>query len=422
MTTLDQKSALASSRPTLLLIGTSYKQSPISFREALVRALSGKEGKALLKNLPGAEETVLLSTCNRTELYAVSNNPERTVHAFRSRIQGLLNNVDESHFFVQEGSGAIEHLFRVSSGLDSIVLGEPQILSQVRDAGIAARIERNARGVLSPLFDRAFRVGNRLRTSYRLGSGEASLSSLAIGVAKQLLKKRRPNVLLIGTGKMIQLAAKELQTMNARLYIASKRDGIPPGLGGAKMVVYDRVPKVASRCDLVISATNSTGYVLTKHDVRGGRRKLIIDLGMPRNIDPAIRGTKNVELLNLDDLAMRRPARAASYPQLRKGESQISKEVDEFERWLIETRFSDTLGRLYGWAHLVRDEEVQRALKKLHLSSARQRKVLDSLGRRVVSKLLSKPTLFVRNQNTALEELERLRILQAVFDLGEDGN
>src|SRR3989441_5509776 len=337
MTTLNQKSALASSHPTLLLIGTSYKQSPISFRETLVRALSGKEGKTLLKNLPGAEETVLLSTCNRTELYAVSNNPERTVHAFRSRIQELVNDVDESHFFVLEGSGAIEHLFRVSSGLDSLVLGEPQILSQVRDAGTAARIERSARGVLSPLFDRAFRVGNRVRTSYRLGSGEASLSSLAIRVAKQRLKKTRPNVLLIGTGKMIQLAAKELQKMNAQLYIASKRDGIPPGLGGAKMVVYDRVPKVASRCDLVISATNSTGYVLTKHDVRGSRRKLIIDLGMPRNIDPAIRGAKNVELLDLDDLAMRRPAQTSRYPQLRKVESQISKEVDEFEKRLIET-------------------------------------------------------------------------------------
>ncbi len=422
MTTLDQTSALTTPHPTLLLIGTSYKQSPISFRETLVRALSGENGKTLLKNLPGAEETVLLSTCNRTELYAVSNNPERTVQAFRSRLRGLLDNADESHFFVLEGSATIGHLFRVSSGLDSIVLGEPQILSQVRDAGINARIERSAKGVLSPLFDRAFRVGNRLRTSYRLGSGEASLSSLAIRVAKERMKKPRPKVLLIGTGKMIQLAAKELQKRNARLYIASKRDGVPPSLGGAKMVRYNRVPLVASRCDLVISATNSTGYVLTKQDIGGSRRKLIVDLGMPRNIDPAIRGTKNVELLDLDDLAMGRRARTSKHPQLQKAESQVSKEVDEFEKWLIETRFSDTLGRLYGWAHQVRDEEVQRASRKLHLSSVRQRKVLDSLGRRVVSKLLSKPTLFVRNRKTALEEQERLRILQAVFDLGEDGN
>ena len=421
MTTLDQNSDFARSHPTILLVGTSYRHSPISFRETLVRALSGNEGKTLLENLPGAEETALLSTCNRTELYAVSNDPERTTRAFRSRIQQLLNNLDESHFFVLEGSAAIEHLFRVSSGLDSIVLGEPQILSQVRDAGIAARLEGSAKGVLSPLFDRAFRVGRRLRTSFRFGSGEASLSSLAISVAKQRLKKTRPNVLLIGTGKMVQLAAKELQKMKAQLYIASKRDGVPAILGYAKKVRYDRVPKVASRSDLIISATNSAGYVLTKNDLKGSGRKLIVDLGMPRNIDPAIRGTKNVELLDLDDLARKKSPRTPRSQRLLKAESQISKEVEEFERWLIETRFSDGLAKLYGWAHHVRDEEVQRAAKKLHLSSNRETKVLDSLGRRVVSKLLSKPTIFVRNRNSAMTEVERLRILQAVFDLGEDG-
>ncbi len=422
MTTLDRNPDLARPRPSILLVGTSYRHSPISFRETLVRALSGSEGKALLRNLPGAEETALLSTCNRTELYAVSNDQEMTIRAFHSRIRQLLNGLDESHFFALEGSSAIEHLFRVSSGLDSIVLGEPQILSQVRDAGVSARLEGSAKGVLSPLFDRAFRVGSRLRSSYRLGSGDASLSLLAIRVARERLKKTRPNVLLIGTGKMIQLAARELLKMNAQLYLASKREGVLARFGTANIVRYDQVPKVALRSDLVISATNSAGYLLTKDDLRGSRRTLIVDLAMPRNIDPAVRGMKNVELLDLDDLARNKPPHTSRSQRLLKAELQISKEVDEFDKWLIETRFSDGLAKLYGWAHLMRDEEVRRAAKKLRLSTKRERKVIDSLGRRMVSKLLSKPTLFVRNRNSTIPEMERLRILQAVFDLGEDGN
>jgi len=422
VTTLDQRSELDRFLPSILLIGTSYRHSPISFRETLVRALSGKDGKTLLTNLASAEETVLLSTCNRTELYAFSRDTEKTIHAFHSRLQEVLPNTDASRFFAMRGSAAIEHLFSVSSGLDSIILGEPQILSQVKGAGVSARREGSARGVLSPLFDRAYRVGHRIRTSHRLGSGEASLSSLAIRVAKQRLKRPRPRVLLIGSGNMIQIAAKELQKMNAQLYVASKRDSLPKSLGGPKIVGYEELARVASRCDLLISATTSARYLLKKNDIRGRRPKLIIDLGMPRNIDPAIRGTKNNELLDLDDLARTRPLRASSSKQLQKAESQISYEVGEFDRWLIETRFSSGLAKLYRWAHLVRDEEVQRALRKLRLPSRRERRVIDSLGRRVVSKLLSRPAHFVRNKNSSLSETERLRILQTVFDLGREGS
>lgn len=400
--------------PQLTLIGTSYKSSGLGFRETLARNVREDH---LDDALVTADESALLSTCNRFELYFVSRTPKETSAALLQHLQGLTGlNLIEPSFYQLRGPQAVEHLFRVASGLESVVVGEPQILSQVRAAGVRSRSRGDARAILSPLFDRAYRAGSRVREAYGLQSDEMSLSDLAIDAVNRLHPGRKV-VMLIGTGKMIRLAARRLKGRAKRLYVVSKRKTPPPGLGWCTLIKYSEVKRVAEKCDVLISATAAERPLITPDVVEGRRKRVVVDLGMPRNVSESVRSLRNVRLMDLDDLA-RLASRQRMSRDLKDAETAVSKEAQEFYGWLLQTRLSTTLADLYAWAEAVREEELKRATSKLKPISERELRVIDAMGRRIVSKLLARPTRFARKKHMVLSEEKKLELLRSVFGAG----
>jgi glutamyl-tRNA reductase len=402
---------LASSE--LLVVGTSYKTSNLQFREELARLFSAR-GLRAIRSFPGVTESALLSTCNRLELYLVTTSPESTVHSFTDFLKRRLPDRSfERAIFASTGLGAVAHLFRVAAGLESVVLGESQILAQVNHAGRVSRRAGTSKGVLSPLFDRASRVGVRVRTSYDFGSGESSLSDLAVEAVLESVPPK-PDVLLIGTGKVVQFAARRLQGKARRFYVATRRNDVPRALAESVLIPYREIPKVAKKCDAVISATTTEEPLLAEGDFDGRRKRVIVDLGMPRNISGSVRDLPGVSLVDLDDLA-KKAHRSKSPRELKEGEGAVSREATEFYAWLVQTRLSSIISELFAWANGVRDEESARAVRRLGLSSARERRVVEAMGRRIVSKIMARPVRFARSRHGIMTEEEKLDLLRSVF-------
>lgn len=398
----------------LSVVGTSFKSSDLGFRETLAKGVGRNQIDDFLAS---AKESALLSTCNRFELYLVSTSPSGTCAAL---LEGIRNETGlkrvEAAFYERRGTEAVRHLFRVAAGLESVVVGEPQILSQVRAAGVASRSERNAKGILAPLFDRAYRVGSHVRAAYGLGSGEASLSDLAVEVVNDAMPGRH-DVMLVGTGKMVQVASRRLKGNARRLYVASRRRSTPTGLEGCTLIRYSDIKKTASRCDVLISATNAERPLLGKDDLKGRRKRVVVDLGMPRNVSASVRELPNVRLVDLDDLAnMARPRMSSRI--LEEAEAATSREASEFYDWLVQTRLSSTLADLFAWANDVREGELSRAKGRLKSLPVRQVRVLDAMGRRIVSKLMARPAQFARRRQKDLSEEEKLELLRSVFGVG----
>lgn len=397
--------------PQLIMIGTSHRSGTIEFRESLARAVRSDH---VLESLSEAKEFALLSTCNRFELYAATNSPEETSYSFFQAVAGATGLKDARDSFYQaSGPDVVRHLFRVATGLDSVIVGEPQILGQVRAAGISSRKDGKAGAILAPLFDRAYRVGSRVRSESGLESDDVSLSDLAVEAVGRLSPGKH-DFMLIGTGKMVRLAARRLSRGSGRIFVVTRRRTAPKGLEWTTFVPYSKMKKTAKHCDVIVSATSTERPILKEGDLKGRRRKIVVDLGMPRNVSPGVRRLPNVRLLDLDDLAEFAKAWRTSAPH-RKAEASTAREADGFYDWLVQTRLSTALADLYSWADAIRAEELRRALGKLSLRSDRDRRVLDAMGRRIVSKLLARPTRFARKKQGAMTEEDKLELLKSVF-------
>jgi glutamyl-tRNA reductase len=404
------KPSAATRASSIILVGTSFKTSSLAFREALAARLSRESAK--LPRLSGVKEYAQLVTCNRIEMLVGTDSAttaERALLSWLSRTPGT----SPGSTYVHRDVDAIAHLFRVASGLDSMVLGEEQILAQVRDAGVAARTSRSSRGTLSALFDASVNVGRRARET--LKQADESVSSTALRFALGRLPRAPRNVLLIGTGKTTRLAANQLG--GARLYVATRRASLP-SFSRATIVSHKDLRRVATRCDLIISATKHRGYVLKKGDL-DGKRRVILDLAFPRNVDPELNAGR-VEVYNLDDLAKEFASRPESpAPEARRAEELVSAEAESFSRWLLASRQSTALSRVYLWAEGNRREEADAALRRLPRLSARERKVVEAMSRRLVSKLLAPPTSFVKSSSPELPQDWRLDLVQRIFEQGE---
>jgi glutamyl-tRNA reductase len=395
-----------------MLIGTSFKTSSIKFRETVAHFLLQNDPAHFLRSLPNVQEFAILVTCNRIETFIATDEPARTAASFFSQMERVVGDAKVA-FHVERNFDAVTHLFKVASGLDSLVVGEEQILEQLKKAGTESKISGSSKSILSSLFDAAINVGKRIRSSHRLPSSNSSVSAFALRFAVNRLGKKPRKVLLVGTGKTAKLAVTGLKS---KVYVVSKRKDIPKSFAKATVVSRRELKRVAKECDLIISATKSAGYVIKKGDLRDDRSVILLDLAFPRNIDPNFRKSRLIQLYDLDDLAEHaKKTFSRNLPFRNEGERMIREEAERFMRWVTASRLSPTLATVYKWAEEIRSSETEVALRRLSTLSEREKRIIDAMGKRLVSKLLAPPTIFAKRSGDDITQAERLRLLEKIF-------
>ena len=377
-------------------------------------------------------EAVLLSTCNRTEVYAYAerfHGGYADIRELLARHSGLPPETVADELYSHHDADAVQHLFSVAAGLDSVVVGEHEILGQVRDAWQAARDEGTVGAVLEPLFRRAVVAGKKVRATTGISHGIASLSHAAVALAKErlgTLAGRR--VLVLGAGDVATGTLKSLANVGATdIAVANRtpeRAEAAAAACGGRVVALDEVEPALVAADVVITTTGATDIVLEHSDIdevmtrRGGAELLIVDVAVPRDVDPAVRGLPGVTLLDMDDLGdFVRQGRAGREQEIDSVRAIVENEV---EHYLIEASAREVaplIAALRARAHEVTTAELDRHASRLAGLSAAQRVAVESLLRGVVNKLLHEPTVRLKDAAGHARGDRLAEALRDLFDL-----
>jgi len=393
---------------TLFLLGVSHRTAPVDLREKL--DFSSRDLGAAVEALvarSSAAESVVLSTCNRSEIYIASTDSDHArdeVVAFLSDYHQLPRDAFLPHLFAHRDMAAARHLFRVAAGLDSLVVGEPQILGQVKEAFQTAA-ERHCTGpLLSKTFHWAFGVGKRVRSETALGEGAVSVSFAAVALARKIfgrLEGRR--VLVVGAGEISALTAQHLRSQGvAEIVITSRTHAHADALAAqveGRTVPWDDMRRAIADADIVLTATGSQRPIISRDDVRAvtGRRRseplFIIDVAVPRDVDPAVSDIEQVFLYNVDDLqGIVQENLARRGAEIARAEAIVAEEVSRFTVWQRSRRAIPTVVALRQRFDDVRRAELQRLEPRLSALPPDARARLDEVTRLIVEKLLLEPT------------------------------
>ncbi|HEY8767497.1 MAG TPA: glutamyl-tRNA reductase [Dehalococcoidia bacterium] len=383
--------------------GLNHNTSPVEERETI--AFTAAElNDALLsleQRLPGA---AILSTCNRTELYTMAlEGAADTLIDVLNALKGAA--VDRRHFYVLQKSEAVEHLYRVASGIDSMVLGESQILGQVRDAMSAATEARTLNGALSHIFHSAMSTGKRARHETNIGKHAVSVSSAAVALARRSLGElENKTVLVISAGSMGKLAARALaQQTGSRILVANRTleraADLAQQLGpNTEAFDLDHLQDALAASDIVISGTSAEDFVLGPAEVtpvmanRSGRGLLFIDIAVPRDIDPAVREIPGVHLCDIDDIeAVTAEGLSGRRAEVDKVEAIIADEVAAFEEWWRSLDVVPVIAALRDRAETIRLQELDRTLSRMPELDDDSRRRLEAMTAAIVKKMLDRP-------------------------------
>ncbi len=441
---------------SLIVYGLNYHSCPVAIRERFTIPESCL-GHALiaLKNLPHVLEAAVVSTCNRTEVYAVVSDVAAGFRSLESFFQATREIADhqalKADFKLLRDDVAL-HLFRVAAGLDSMVLGEGQIMSQVKAAHQAALKAGSAGPILDSLFKSALNCGKKVRTQTTLGRRAVSISSAAVELTRQLLANLDTrSVLVIGAGRMGQICVKLLLSDNnsCTVYAANRNQNKIKAMQEANIRHLDRLRvvenfeqrhKIAAECDAVIVATSAQGYVLSKEEMEKFTRGLIkespiyiVDMSVPRNVDPQVDSANNIQLYNFDHLSDIVKHNLAEREELTKdAEIIVFAALKEFEHWQRTLLVAPVIAELRGKVEGIRLSYLRHRLgsnahaelrnkpaKKLTPEQDRASKQLDKISRVIVNQILHKPTTklkAVRDHRSLQQQVEALKIL---FDLNQ---
>ncbi len=391
----------------LTLVGLSHKTAPVEIREKLTFPANVQEhALARLTECSAVSEAVIVSTCNRTEIYAVTQGDvdgPGAVIDFMADYHDLDRDELVRSLYISQGEAVVRHLFRVVASLDSMVLGEAQILGQVKEAYDHA-ITNSATGrIFNKLFRQSFEVGKRVRTETEIGENAVSISYAAVELAKRVFNNLDGRtVMILGAGKMSELTAKNLRSNGIHRTLVSNRTferavelaGRFEGVAVPYEALFDHM----AEADIVISSTAATEYVITKDDlakVMHRRRDplFLIDIALPRDIDPACSSLSDVYLYNIDDL---NGVVSANLEERMKeahlAEVIIEEEMTSFEQWLESLEVVPTVAAMRAKAERVRTEEFEKALKRLGGLSEKEIKTVEMLSQAIVNKMLHGPT------------------------------
>jgi len=390
----------------VILLGVSHRTAPVELRERL--DFSSRDLGAAIEALalrPSAAETVVLSTCNRSEIYVVSGDPARAreeVTGFLSEYHRLPESAFTPHLFSHDSEAAVRHLFRLAAGLDSIVVGEPQILGQVKDAFQAAAEHHRAGPVLSKLFHWSFLVGKRVRTETGLGEGAVTVSFAAVALARKIfgqLNGRR--VLVVGAGEISTLTAQHLRANGVGEILVTSRtqahaEALAASVNG-RSVPWDDLAQGVAASDIVVTATGSQRPIITRAQVEAGRHRrdplFIIDIAVPRDVEASVGDIEQVFLYNVDDLqtlVQENLSRRSS--EVDRAEAIVAEEVAKFGAWQRSRGAVPTIVALRERFDRIRRSELNRLDGKLSGLTPEARTRVDEVTRLIVEKLLLEPT------------------------------
>jgi glutamyl-tRNA reductase len=393
----------------LLLVGTSHRLAPVEVRERV--ALDPDAAAALAARLAGDGEAVCLSTCNRTEVYLAADDVEADdrVTAALAELAKVEPGELEPYLYRLQGLATAVHLFRVAAGLDSLVPGEGEILGQIRTA-----FERGSAGpLLDRLFSHALHAGKKVRTDTAIAESPGTTSSAAAALAAQVFGDLGGSrIAIVGAGKIGRLAASRLIKRGARLTFVANRtaargEEVAVQLGG-EPIPLDRIDKAIATADILVSSTSSPGLVLTSVDVakalpaRKGRPLLLIDLAVPRDLDPAINELEDCYLYDIDDLeAVVQETLAGREEEFAKAEAIAVAEGERFREWLASLDAVPTIKSVRARAEAIRRGELAKSSARLAGLSERELEAVDSLTSRIVNKLLHEPILALKEAAAA---------------------
>jgi glutamyl-tRNA reductase len=420
----------------VLVIGLNHKIADIDVREKL--AFNGpklEEGLIKFKEIPDVQEAMILSTCNRVELYANVIDIEKaseSIKTFLSDFHNLKRDSLDKALYIYDDLNALRHIFRVASSLDSMVIGEPQILGQLKDAYEFALEKKTSGILLNKLMKKAISVAKRVRTETRIAENAVSISFAAVELAKKIFTDLSTKVfMLLGAGEMAELAAKHLINTGVKEVLVSNRTyeracDLAKEFNG-RPVKFDEFILEMVRSDIVICSTGAPDYILKKSQMqkvmkeRKQRQVFIIDISVPRNIDPEINGLDNVYLYNIDDLQGVVDGNIFErQKEAEKAEKIVEEEINTFLKWQSSLDSVPTIVALREKAEGIKKEELDKFLNKIPEIGEKEKKAIEYMVTAIINKLIHPPTVALKEDSEDRDIM--IATIKRLYGIDEEEN
>ncbi|MGS0764141.1 glutamyl-tRNA reductase [Syntrophomonas curvata] len=420
----------------VLLAGLNHRTAPVSIRERFAFCgTSLDHAYAYFKDQAEIEGTVILATCNRTEIYATSRDIEsgmKVLRQFMSGYSGMTNQELEQYLYQPNCYQAISHLFRVTAGLDSMILGEAQILGQVKDAYQASVQAHASDGVLNSLFLKAIYIGKKVRTETRIDQRPLSVPFTAVELARQILGDLQgKTVMVIGAGEMSELTTQCLMENGIRTVIVSNRSydkalAMASAFNG-RAVRFDLLASELNEADIVISCTAASHYVVREDNcrpvlqARQGRKIIMIDIAVPRDIDPGLKDIDGVFMYDIDDLQNVVDANhLEKQKSIRQAERIIAAEISGFNQWLDSLYVVPVIKALKARGEDIKQKELRRAFNRLGKISEQEERVISSMANTIINQLLHSPMINLKEMAGSSQGHLYAEVVKNLFGLQID--
>lgn len=410
--------------------GFNYKTAPVEIREKL--AITESNYQSILEKLNSLDnvyEICVISTCNRVEFYGVFDGDESLKYEILkilSQYSSIPINILEKHVFFYTGRDAIRHIFRVSSSLDSMVIGEPQIVCQFKESFSLAKEYKAVRHILTRLFDKALNVSKKIRTSTGISKKAVSISYAAALLARKIFGDLKDkSVLVIGAGEMAELAAKHLSSMGVKHIFVSNRTferavELAEKVNGSA-IRFDKILEFLPEVDIVIVSTGATQPILKKEDIKKAVKNkreplFIIDISVPRNVEDDVNKIEGVYLYNIDDLK----SIVNSNIEERKIEAQraeliVEDEVEKFIKWLNTQKVNPLITQIRDYADQLREKQLERLFKQIPYLTEKEKENIDLAFRSLINKLLHRPTMYIKDKASKEGNDLYIKIIEEMF-------
>ena len=415
----------------IMILGVNHKTAPVEIRERLAFTNDPGTPYRELKVIPGCEEFTFLSTCNRVEVLFVSSTPMETEKNVRNFLFNNSMSYEEAgkYVYLHQGEDAIQHLFRVGASLDSMIVGEPQILGQLKQAYRDASEQDAAGLIVNRLMHKAFSVAKRIRTETEIGSSAVSISYAAVELAKKIFGDLKNKIaMLVGAGEMAELAAQHLMNQGVAEVLVANRTferavNLARCFNGKPVALEELIPQL-EHVDILISSTGSPDIILHSQDVKPIMRKrrnrplFLIDIAVPRDLDPKLNDLANVYLYGIDDLNnvvdINKTERDKEAVQ---AERIVTEETLKFMLWLGSMEVTPTIVAIREKADAIRQAELAKTLPNLNNLSEEETQAIEKMTSAMMNKILHHPIIFLKKEDSHKDKKVKLAFFRKVFNL-----